>query len=94
MERASHDIKCVITTYEGKHNHEVPAARNSGQVNSSSGNLPPGAGNAQTALTIPRSNIVPKAETQVQELAPHFDRKPEFNNDYLRPSWRCGRRRP
>lgn len=28
MERASHDPKAVITTYEGKHNHDVPAARN------------------------------------------------------------------
>lgn len=30
VERASNDIKAVITTYEGKHNHDVPAARNSG----------------------------------------------------------------
>ncbi|KAJ8427605.1 hypothetical protein Cgig2_020731 [Carnegiea gigantea] len=29
VERASHDPKSVITTYEGKHNHEVPTARNS-----------------------------------------------------------------
>lgn len=29
MERASHDPKAVITTYEGKHNHDVPAARSS-----------------------------------------------------------------
>lgn len=29
VERASHDLKAVITTYEGKHNHVVPAARNS-----------------------------------------------------------------
>ena len=29
VERASHDLKAVITTYEGKHNHDVPAARNS-----------------------------------------------------------------
>lgn len=35
MERASHDLKSVITTYEGKHNHDVPAARNSSHVNSS-----------------------------------------------------------
>nr|UFA46003.1 WRKY2 [Cynodon dactylon] len=37
VERASHDLKSVITTYEGKHNHEVPAARNSGQAGSGSG---------------------------------------------------------
>jgi F-box/leucine-rich repeat protein 2/20/WRKY transcription factor 33 len=30
VERASHDTKAVITTYEGKHNHDVPAARGSG----------------------------------------------------------------
>ncbi|CAN8301721.1 unnamed protein product [Cochlearia groenlandica] len=29
VERASHDLKSVITTYEGKHNHDIPAARNS-----------------------------------------------------------------
>lgn len=29
MERASHDPKAVITTYEGKHNHDVPTSRNS-----------------------------------------------------------------
>lgn len=28
VERASHDPKAVITTYEGKHNHDVPTARN------------------------------------------------------------------
>ncbi|KAL3508296.1 hypothetical protein ACH5RR_027697 [Cinchona calisaya] len=41
VERASHDLKSVITTYEGKHNHDVPAARNSSHVNSgASGTLP------------------------------------------------------
>ncbi|KAL8243311.1 hypothetical protein R6Q59_009569 [Mikania micrantha] len=34
VERASHDLKSVITTYEGKHNHDVPAARNSSHANS------------------------------------------------------------
>ncbi|XP_062183840.1 probable WRKY transcription factor 34 [Phragmites australis] len=34
VERASHDLESVITTYEGKHNHEVPAARNSGHPSS------------------------------------------------------------
>uniref|UniRef100_A0A0D6QV75 WRKY domain-containing protein n=1 Tax=Araucaria cunninghamii TaxID=56994 RepID=A0A0D6QV75_ARACU len=29
VERASNDAKAVITTYEGKHNHDVPAARHS-----------------------------------------------------------------
>nr|WAJ60201.1 WRKY family protein 9 [Heracleum moellendorffii] len=30
VERAAHDLRAVITTYEGKHNHDVPAARGSG----------------------------------------------------------------
>ncbi|KAJ6798831.1 WRKY transcription factor WRKY24 [Iris pallida] len=30
VERASQDLGAVITTYEGKHNHDVPAARGSG----------------------------------------------------------------
>lgn len=30
VERASHDSRAVITTYEGKHDHDVPAARSSG----------------------------------------------------------------
>ncbi|KAG7015604.1 putative WRKY transcription factor 2 [Cucurbita argyrosperma subsp. argyrosperma] len=34
VERASHDLKSVITTYEGKHNHDVPAARNSSHIGS------------------------------------------------------------
>ncbi|OMO83839.1 DNA-binding WRKY [Corchorus capsularis] len=34
VERASHDLKSVITTYEGKHNHDVPAARSSSHANS------------------------------------------------------------
>ncbi|GFY84884.1 WRKY DNA-binding protein 2 [Actinidia rufa] len=31
VERASADPKSVVTTYEGKHNHDVPAARKSSQ---------------------------------------------------------------
>lgn len=38
VERASHDLRAVITTYEGKHNHDVPPARGSG---SHSINRPP-----------------------------------------------------
>ncbi|KAI4365537.1 hypothetical protein MLD38_021515 [Melastoma candidum] len=30
VERASNDMRAVITTYEGKHNHDIPAARGSG----------------------------------------------------------------
>ncbi|XP_057472637.1 probable WRKY transcription factor 26 isoform X1 [Actinidia eriantha] len=30
VERASHDLREVVTTYEGKHNHEVPGPRGGG----------------------------------------------------------------
>ncbi|KAL6859030.1 hypothetical protein ACP4OV_018032 [Aristida adscensionis] len=41
VERASNDLKSVITTYEGRHNHEVPAAKNSGgHPNSNPGAAP------------------------------------------------------
>ncbi|GMI68476.1 WRKY DNA-binding protein 4 [Hibiscus trionum] len=39
VERASTDPKAVITTYEGKHNHDVPASRNSNQ-NTANNSLP------------------------------------------------------
>lgn len=41
MERASTDPKAVITTYEGKHNHDIPTARNSSNSTASSGTLQP-----------------------------------------------------
>jgi len=47
VERASTDIKAVITTYEGKHNHDVPAARNGGH---DMGSVPPPAPPPPTAL--------------------------------------------
>ncbi|MQL78330.1 hypothetical protein Taro_010746 [Colocasia esculenta] len=41
VERASHDLKSVITTYEGKHNHDVPAARNSSHANAGPSSMAP-----------------------------------------------------
>ncbi|XP_059655781.1 probable WRKY transcription factor 4 [Cornus florida] len=38
VERAASDPKAVITTYEGKHNHDVPAARSSSSHNSNTNN--------------------------------------------------------
>jgi len=32
IERAADDIRSVITSYEGKHNHEVPGSRNSNNI--------------------------------------------------------------
>ncbi|CAL0310975.1 unnamed protein product [Lupinus luteus] len=44
VERASHDLKSVITTYEGKHNHEIPAARASSHINAAASSAFPGQG--------------------------------------------------
>ncbi|XP_010268325.1 PREDICTED: probable WRKY transcription factor 34 isoform X2 [Nelumbo nucifera] len=90
VERASHDLKSVITTYEGKHNHEVPAARNSSHVNPGAGNIPPAGPNVQTALTLPGSTNFPKPEPQIQDLAPRFERKPDFGNEFLRTGYLGG----
>ncbi|KAF2286447.1 hypothetical protein GH714_016983 [Hevea brasiliensis] len=59
VERASHNLKYVITTYEGKHNHEVPAARNS---NTATNTQPPLASAGNTNRS--------KPETQIQDFGP------------------------
>ncbi|PKU87097.1 WRKY transcription factor SUSIBA2 isoform X2 [Dendrobium catenatum] len=51
VERASHDPKAVITTYEGKHNHDVPAAKTTNNNNRESS--PP----LITDANIPRTYI-------------------------------------
>lgn len=53
VERASHDLKSVITTYEGKHNHDVPAARNSSHVNSGPSGTMSGQVSGSTTQTHP-----------------------------------------
>lgn len=59
VERASHDLRAVITTYEGKHNHDVPAARGSG---SHSVNRPlPNNNNSNVVAPAPATAIGPSA---------------------------------
>lgn len=82
VERASHDLKSVITTYEGKHNHEVPAARNSSHINSGNGNAPSA---PQPPVNLSVSTNFSKPEPQAHDLAPRFDMKPEVNG-YLKLS--------
>ncbi|KAL0928900.1 hypothetical protein M5K25_000830 [Dendrobium thyrsiflorum] len=48
IERASYDLRSVITTYEGKHNHDIPAARGS---SNHSANRPPALENSQAITT-------------------------------------------
>lgn len=86
VERASHNLKSVITIYEGKHNHEVPVTKNSSQVITSSiGSLPPTVSSTRPTLTLARTSNSPKLEPQVQDLAPHFERNPAPPNEFLRP---------
>ncbi|CAI9302153.1 unnamed protein product [Lactuca saligna] len=76
VERASDDLKSVLTTYEGKHNHEVPVARNSSHATMD-------VGTTSNAPPIPLSRIptIPNSEPQVQDLPLRFDRK--ISNGYI-----------
>ncbi|CAN4102556.1 unnamed protein product [Withania somnifera] len=75
VERASHDLKSVITTYEGKHNHDVPAARNSSHVNSGASNTHP------TQVTSPAQNYIHRPEpAQLQNAMARFDRQPSLGS--------------
>lgn len=80
VERASHDLKSVITTYEGKHNHEVPAARNSGQAGSSSANAPPASQNGSSHR---------RQETTQASFA-HFGATSPYGSFVLPPSGQLG----
>ncbi|CAK7323905.1 unnamed protein product [Dovyalis caffra] len=71
VERASHDLKSVITTYEGKHNHDVPAARNSSHVNSGTSN----ATQAQAAVAVQTHAHRPEP-SQVHNSMARFERPP------------------
>ncbi|KAL9263491.1 putative WRKY transcription factor 2 [Drosera capensis] len=62
VERASHDLKYVIMTYEGKHNHEVPVAKNSSHASPGGGNLLPTAPNTQATLALTCDSLLPKRE--------------------------------
>ncbi|KAK4420602.1 putative WRKY transcription factor 2 [Sesamum alatum] len=71
VERASHDLKSVITTYEGKHNHDVPAARNSSHINSGPQNTHP----AQQAHGAAVSSQIHRPEpSQIHNSAARFER--------------------
>lgn len=70
VERASHDLKSVITTYEGKHNHDVPAARNSNNHHHSHASNPGGS----SSILPSQSAHVHRPETphQQQFAMPHL----------------------
>ncbi|GAV69376.1 WRKY domain-containing protein [Cephalotus follicularis] len=76
VERASHDLKSVITTYEGKHNHDVPAARNSSHVNSgASSNV-----TAQAAAAVVQNHVHRPERSQVHNSMARFERPPSYGS--------------
>ncbi|KAM0882279.1 hypothetical protein ACQ4PT_032388 [Festuca glaucescens] len=81
VERASHDLKSVITTYEGKHNHEVPAARNSGHASSGSGSAPPFA---------PQANLSHRMQEQPQGTFAQFGGASPFGSFGIPPRGQLG----
>ncbi|XP_060215408.1 probable WRKY transcription factor 26 [Lycium barbarum] len=86
VERASDDLKSVITTYEGKHNHEVPSANKTngvaGHVRSAS------TLNGQQPCTTSRKSLKDSnIRVQFQDLPIPFERKHFVGSEYLRPSF-------
>ncbi|KAL1292544.1 hypothetical protein AAHE18_19G004000 [Arachis hypogaea] len=72
VERASHDLKSVITTYEGKHNHDVPAARSSSHVNANASGSVPG----QAAPGVLQPHVHRPEPTQVPGGIGRLERPP------------------
>lgn len=70
VERAATDPKAVITTYEGKHNHDVPAAKNSSHntANSTSSQLKPHNAVANNHTSIRRTEFTNNDQQQPRGL--------------------------
>lgn len=77
MERASHDLRAVITTYEGKHNHDVPAARGSGSYVM---NKPPSGSNTNNMPVVPRPSVLANHSNQGMNFNDSF-----FNTTQIQP---------
>ncbi|CAO2835699.1 unnamed protein product [Amaranthus hypochondriacus] len=91
VERASHDPKAVITTYEGKHNHDVPTARNSSHDTSAPAaptmpsRMGPHEGNDAVSLNLgvgirTASGFIPGHHQMAGE---HLQGQPHFNGPNL-----------
>ncbi|XP_071713460.1 WRKY transcription factor WRKY24-like [Rutidosis leptorrhynchoides] len=79
VERASDDLNSVLTTYEGKHNHEIPATRSSNHANTDVG--PTSSASNANNLQSPKITNTPKPEPQIQDLPLGFNKT--FNNKYM-----------
>ncbi|PHU18661.1 hypothetical protein BC332_14356 [Capsicum chinense] len=89
VERASDDLKSVITTYEGKHNHEVPSAN---KTNGVAGHFRSASmlnnGQQQPACTASRKSLKDSnIRVQFQDLPIPFERKFFMGSEYLRPNF-------
>ncbi|KAM3345453.1 putative WRKY transcription factor 26 [Capsicum galapagoense] len=89
VERASDDLKSVITTYEGKHNHEVPSAN---KTNGVAGHFRSASmlnnGQQQPACTASRKSLKDSnIRVQFQDLPIPFERKFFIGSEYLRPNF-------
>ncbi|XP_060185758.1 probable WRKY transcription factor 33 isoform X1 [Lycium barbarum] len=86
VERAPDNLKSVITTYEGKHNHEVPSVNKTNSAASVTGNQASAStANGQSSiLASPKRHKVSNLGMQVQDFNFQFERKPF---DYVRPSF-------
>lgn len=87
VERASDDLTSVLTTYIGKHTHEVPAARNTSHVGSGSSGTLQGSLAAQTnnhhvrypALPHSRSEGLVTANSSLFDFQPHLRPPPGYS---------------
>lgn len=88
VERAADDFKSVITTYEGKHNHEVPSTN---KTNGVSGNVRSASmlnNGQQPCTTTSRKSLKDSnIRVQFQDLPIPFERKHFMGSEYLRPSF-------
>uniref|UniRef100_A0A7N0UQA1 WRKY domain-containing protein n=2 Tax=Kalanchoe fedtschenkoi TaxID=63787 RepID=A0A7N0UQA1_KALFE len=76
VERACHDIKSVITTYEGKHNHDVPAAKSNNQEASAAAVDPFSSYTANMGSSSVMQN------DSVTQVSARYQLPPDFRNQY------------
>lgn len=76
VERAADDIKSVVITYEGKHNHEVPSSRSSSSVGMSVDNITSGTPSMTSLMPLPMSTSIPPHKSVVVPLT-----KPILNHN-------------
>ena len=85
MEKACHNKKSFIVTYEGNHNHEMLGTKNSGHSNLGGGVdggtlFPAAASSTGSTPTLPQNANAAEPEEQVQDPAFCFERIPDLGN--------------